>query len=111
VIYIYNKNTLTDQNIYLDNFRRLYEDAFPEPNEREEFSIILQRIAEKPIDDNPHTFIIRAYDERENSRQVTGGIIPDWYEGSPSIHLTYIVVAPEARGKKISNTLILIMEF
>jgi hypothetical protein len=106
MIYIYNQKTSSGFSGELETFRILYESAFPDPNEREEFKTILKRIAEKPYDDNPYTFIILTTSENKTGSVVSGGLIADWYEGCSAIHLTYLVVSPEFRGNKIGSALI-----
>ena len=105
--YIFDSATFNSSEALIDNFRKLYEEGFPDANEREEYPVILQRVKNKPSVFDPYTFLILACNSGfDKSNKVFGGIIADWYEHCKSIHLTYIVVSPEARGKQIGKLLI-----
>lgn len=86
-------------------FRKLYESGFPDPNEREEFETILNRVSGSKSTTEPHSVLIITTSD-ENSNEVTGGQIADWYEKSRCIHLTYIIIAENQRKKGIARTLI-----
>jgi len=104
--YIFDESTLAANEDHLLAFRQLFESAFPDDNEREDFSAITRRVVTEPIGDEPHTFIILSTEDSGFEVKVTGGLIADWYANCTAIHLTYIAVDPSARGKNIAKSLI-----
>jgi GNAT superfamily N-acetyltransferase len=84
----------------LESFRNLYKNGFPDPNERESFAGILERLKEK--DDKIRTSILIV----PQGETALGGIISDCYPSANALHLLYIIVSPEARGQGIAKKLI-----
>ena len=105
LIYIYNKETLQGKESLISEYLKIYEEGFPDANERENFDFILKRVSDTPLNSEPHTFIILSVDRNQN--ELYGGIIGDWYKDSETIHLTYIVVKSDARGKNTGKSLII----
>ena len=91
MICISNKNWAAYER-ELETFRAIYEQAFPDSNEREDFEDIVRRTA----DENafPKTLIVLAQNELG---EVCGGEIADWYPRSRAMEIIYIVVKESER--------------
>lgn len=89
-----------DRNHELINqFSVIYNQAFPDENEREELSSIYKRLEAKTV---PYSFIILDIIDE----QVLGGIILDVYVASQFLHLIYIVTDPKKRRQGIAKKLL-----
>ena len=87
--------------MFLDSFRKkIYEFAFPDPNEVEPFDKIEGRIF------NPEsalgTLVVLAIEDGE----VYGGLIADWYSGCRSIEIIYIAVSKEFTRRGLGSRLL-----
>lgn len=102
--YIFNSDTFSESGNLSESFRILYEKEFIDENEREDFDVIKKRIITKVSAFDPYSFIILSCNEANSI--VYGGLIGDWYENSKTIHLTYIVVNKDYRGKNIGRDLV-----
>lgn len=105
LIHIYNQSSFSGREKMMDSFLSLYLKGFPDPNEREEMDIILDRVTSPVTHDGPNTFIILAA-EASATEVVYGGIICDWYFNSRAIHLTYVVRDEAIRGSGVGRMLI-----
>lgn len=76
----------------LEAFKKIYERAFPDSNEREDWGAIVGRMAD--AERTPKTLIVLAQNERE---EVVGGEIADWYPRSRALEIIYIAVAEDER--------------
>lgn len=100
LILITDDMTAASHKALLDTFENLYNNGFPDADEREDFSMILERTcSEKEV---PRTAIVLYY--ALNTQQVLGGIVADWYSMG-FLHLTYIIVDPQARKRGIAKEL------
>ena len=98
--YLYDSNSLAKNAASVNRFRLLYENGFPDPNEREEFGVILNRVKGEKQSYEPHSVMVLIGNE------VAGGMIADWYAGSACLHLTYLIIDEKERGKGIARKLI-----
>ncbi len=80
-------------------FQSIYQEAFPDPNEREDWNDIRTRICQP--DAFPKTFVVFDKDAQPN-----GGLVADFYPQIGVIHLIYIAVSPKSRGQGIAKKLI-----
>lgn len=97
MIIIDSEDKLHKYQKYLEIFREIYFEAFPDEMEREEFSDILVRISE----DFPKTIIILSLE----SDEVLGGMIVDVYQNKV-FHLTYLITNQKFRGKGTAKYLV-----
>ncbi len=102
MLHISNNVSLIGNQEYINQFRDLYESAFPDPDEREDFERILDRVKGIRSIHDPNTFLILNI---VNNR-VVAGQIADWYQESKCIHLTYLVVEPEYRQHGIARRIL-----
>ena len=102
---IVDSNSYSEHVTLINSFKVLYDNAFPDINEREDFDVILQRVFGDKQPNEPHSILILTT-TTGNNPEVTGGLIADWYENSLAIHLIYIVTAEKYRGKGIAKKLI-----
>jgi GNAT superfamily N-acetyltransferase len=88
--------------ILLESFKELYDDGFPDEDEREDFALILDRV--RDVNEVPRSavFIYRA----AGGERALGGFVADWYGGIGALHLTYLIVDPRARKQGIAKKLI-----
>jgi GNAT superfamily N-acetyltransferase len=104
--YYYDLATNNNSNL-LNSFRAIYEDGFPDINEREDYDVILKRVTLQKQSKEPYTVIVLDTLETNNQeKEVTGGLIIDWYERSQTIHLIYLIVSENHRKKGIAKKLI-----
>ena len=82
------------------DFLPIYEEAFPDVNEREDWEDIKERCVNEIA--FPRTFILLFKEDDI----VQGGIISDYYPKSGVIHLIYIAIQKERRGSGIARKLI-----
>ncbi len=80
-------------------FQSIYQEAFPDPNEREDWKDIQTRICQP--DAFPKTFVL--FDDHT---EPNGGLVADFYPQSGVIHLIYIAVSKKSRGQGIAKKLI-----
>lgn len=99
-------NSHPDQasELELDSFIRLYENGFPNPDERENPEAWKSRITEKPRPPEPRTHLILAIDPDKG--KVMGGIIFEYYPASRCGLITYLIVDMEYRGRKVAKGLL-----
>ncbi len=91
----------TEQSDALRDFARgIYPEAFPNPDEREPFENILERIKDK--DAYPRTFAVLG---REDGALV-GAQIVDYYRDCCAAEVIYIAVDPSQRGKGYGKKLL-----
>jgi hypothetical protein len=86
----------------IKNFGDLYENGFPDPNEREIFSEITARINKKNND--MQTIIALCVNHEGNT--LLGGMIVECFKKVNALLLSYIIVSPLARKQGIANKLI-----
>ena len=97
---------ITDSKSYaqharcIDEFLPIYEEAFPDVNEREDWEDIKKRCSKNAA--FPRTFILLLKEDDV----VKGGIVSDYYPKSGVIHLIYIAIQKEWRGSGIARKLI-----
>ena len=80
-------------------FQSIYQEAFPDPDEREDWQDIQTRIC-RP-DAFPKTFVVFDHHTDPN-----GGLVADFYPHIGVIHLIYIAVSQKNRGQGIAKKLI-----
>jgi hypothetical protein len=96
---------LHDQKSYeayrsaVDVFQPIYVEAFPDDDEREDWLDIEERICNP--DSVPKTFLFF-----DKVQQPSAGIIADYYSSIGVVHLIYIAVRLEDRGKGIAKRII-----
>lgn len=95
------KNFTEETDIKLRAFKKIYLEAFPNPDEREDFENIMQRIFSKS-DTKLQTFCVLSLDENET---VNGGLITDWYKSCGALEIIYIATAPNCRRTGIGTSL------
>lgn len=84
-------------------FFKLYENNFPDVNEREDPQIITSRINRESREKfPPETTIVLAM----TGERVMGGTVLEYYPGCQSFLLTYILVDNEFRGQGVSRFLV-----
>lgn len=103
---IFNSASFAENEGHIVTYRHLFESAFSDINEREDFDAIAKRVKNVPVGDEPHSFIILSISQEESETKVIGGLVADWYDGCSAIHLTYIVVDQASRGNNIARILI-----
>lgn len=96
---IYNKLSYDEHLACIESFLPIYEEAFPDADEREEWEAIQARICDP--DAFPKTILF--FDQPKDP---SGGIIADIYSEIGVVHLIYIAVSKEKRGKGIASMLI-----
>lgn len=96
---IHNQQTYTKHQYCIAVFQVIYEEAFPDPNEREDWNDIEIRICEPNA--YPKTFIFF-----DNAASPNGGLVADYYPNIGVIHLIYIAVTKQNRGQGIAKKLI-----
>lgn len=101
---IFDESSCKSETDQLRKFETIYESGFPDRNERELFQDIINRVVGNKKPTEPHSIIVIKNDEKTD--EVCGGLIADWYEKSKSIHLTYLIIDDQFRGKSIANILI-----
>jgi hypothetical protein len=104
--FIFNSASYAENEGHILTYRHLFESAFPDINEREDFNAIVKRVTTEPAGEEPHSFIILSVSLEGSETKVNGGLIADWYDGCPAIHLTYIVVDDASRGRNVAKILI-----
>ncbi len=102
MIHILDQLSIIKHATLIDQFKDLYYSGFPDINEREELSIILDRIKGYRDVNDPNT-ILTLY-KLENV--VVAGQITDLYIESGCIHLTYLIVSPASRNKGIAKEIL-----
>ncbi len=96
---IYNITQYDTHQTCIENFQSIYQEAFPDPNEREDWNDIRTRICQP--DAFPKTFVVFDKDAQPN-----GGLVADFYPQIGVIHLIYIAVSPKSRGQGIAKKMI-----
>ena len=104
--FIFDSGSINENKNILESFEDIYITGFPDSDEREKFSDILDRISGLKNDADPNSIIILCITDGEKP-EVTGGLIADWYAKSQAIHLTYLIVNEKFRQQKIATKLIL----
>lgn len=102
MILIYDRATIDIHSELIGSFRDIYENGFPDADEREDFDGILQRTADE-LPGQPHTVIMIS---EANSSTAKGGLIADWYAGSRALHLTYLIVDERCRQQGVGWELV-----
>jgi len=101
IILIPNAHASEEHKILLESFEKLYSNGFPDDDEREDFALIMDRICNEA--EVPRSIIL-IFDSAED--EVPGGLVADWYRDIGALHLTYLIVDPEARKQGIAKKLI-----
>jgi ribosomal protein S18 acetylase RimI-like enzyme len=96
---IYNQTQYDTNQTCIESFQSIYQEAFPDPNEREDWNDIQTRICQP--DAFPKTFVVFDKDAQTN-----GGLVADFYPQIGVIHLIYIAVSKKSRGQGIAKKLI-----
>ena len=96
---IYNEANYSAHLTCIDAFLPIYEEAFPDADEREDWEDIKTRICQP--DAFPKTFLVF-----DNAEEPNGGLVADFYPQSGVIHLIYIAVSKKSRGQGIAKKLI-----
>ena len=96
---IYNQTQYDTNQTCIESFQSIYQEAFPDPNEREDWKDIQTRICQP--DAFPKTFVL--FDDHTKPN---GGLVADFYPQSGVIHLIYIAVSKKSRGQGIAKKLI-----
>jgi GNAT superfamily N-acetyltransferase len=96
---IYDQASYNDHLSCIEAFLPIYEEAFPDANEREDWKDIQLRIC----DPNAFPKTILFFD---NPLAPDGGLIADIYPEQGVVHLIYIAVAQNKRGNGIAKRLI-----
>lgn len=79
---------------------RIYLPAFPDPDEREAFTSILDRIG--ATEALPQSFVVLACREQT----VIGGIVCDWYVRTGALEVIYLAISASERKQGIARTLL-----
>ncbi len=86
------------------SFETIYNEAFPDADEREVFSDILDRASGLGQPHEPHTVIVLTPSNAAGGA-VAGGLVADWYAKSGALHIIYLAVDPAVRklgtGRKL----------
>jgi GNAT superfamily N-acetyltransferase len=96
---IHDQQTYTKHQACIAAFQAIYEQAFPDTHEREDWDDIKLRICQ--TDATPKTFVVF-----DNVSEPTAGLVADFYPSSGVVHLIYIAVSQQSRGKGIAKKLI-----
>ncbi|MEY3728136.1 MAG: hypothetical protein RL098_1608 [Bacteroidota bacterium] len=96
---IYDQASYNEHLSCIEAFLPIYEEAFPDANEREDWKDIQLRIC----DPNAFPKTILFFD---NPLAPNGGLIADIYPEQGVVHLIYIAVAQNKRGNGIAKRLI-----
>jgi GNAT superfamily N-acetyltransferase len=96
---IYNQTQYDTNQTCIESFQSIYQEAFPDPNEREDWKDIQTRICQP--DAFPKTFVLF-----DDYTEPNGGLVADFYPQSGIIHLIYIAVSKKSRGQGIAKKLI-----
>lgn len=98
MILIGSKSSIEVNKKKLEDFKKIYLEAFPDDAEREDFNEILYRVKNS---DFPKTVIILEVD----GESLIGGMIVDIYHNQ-IYHLIYLVTNPRFRGRGCAKKLI-----
>ena len=102
MIFIFDELTFNEHAAHIEGFASLYNESFPDPNERENIEAIFNRIKGLKDQRDPNTVLL-LYPLENN---LAAGQVIDWYKESQCIHLTYLVVAPNYRKKGIAKEIL-----
>ncbi len=102
MILIADKQAVEANGALLEAFDVLYTNGFPDPDERESFEGILQRVASAEA--VPRTAIVLHLDPATD--KLLGGVVADWYGEIGAIHLIYLIVDERVRRGGIARLLI-----
>ena len=94
---IHSSGELATSGRQVSHFKKLYEKSFPDPDEREDFELILTRISESTFRDDPKAFLVL-------SRH--GGMVVEYYFSSNAVLITYIAVGSDNRKKGEASLLL-----
>lgn len=94
---VYTAEGLVAAKSQVARFLKLYEQAFPDENEREDFQLITDRIETKQFTDDPKTFLVLVRN---------AGMVVEYYHSCRCILITYIVVAERYRKKGLARELL-----
>ena len=100
MIFISDSQSCQQNASSMAEFLPIYEEAFPDEDEREEWKDIQERCFNEFSE--PRTFILMTREAEE----ISGGIIADYYPKSGVFHLIYIAIKKNKRGKGIARKLI-----
>lgn len=97
---VFGEKACNDLSDKLDQFKLIYEEAFPKKEEREDFDAKIRerlKAGDKPQNENhPQTIAYLMYTDSQKQRMV-GGLIGDWYPKVGMMELIYMVVAKGLR--------------
>jgi len=94
---IYTPSQVFQFESEIKNFETLYNRLFPDPNEREDFSHIKNRLCTKKFSDDSKTFLIL---------EDFSGLLCEYYLSCRSIFITYIAIDEKSRGKGLAKKII-----
>lgn len=97
------KHNLEDNLQDMRSFdERIFVDAFPDPDEREDlFEQIVPRIAQN-VKSEPYSYCTLAKEDGK----VCAGVVADWYPSCNSLEIIYIAVAKDARRSGLGRTVL-----
>jgi GNAT superfamily N-acetyltransferase len=87
------------------SFVALYDETFTDPTEREDPCLWPERLWPEG-GARPHSHLVVAVDPGQESRDILGGCMFEYYANSRCGLISYLVVAPEQRGHGIARQLI-----
>lgn len=97
MIVLHKKSDLPKYISRIEGFERLYNNAFPDANEREDFDTILNRIETNKFDEDAKTFMVLSEH---------GGMVVEFYPSADSLLITYITVDENSRQKGAGSELL-----
>lgn len=102
-ILLHGDNSVRQYIAPLKRFKtEVYDKAFPDENERENFDVIIKRICGRKQISEPETLMVIAIE----NEMIVGCEIADIYKDCNVLEVIYIVVAPQARGRGIGRGLV-----
>ena len=97
---VFGEKACNDLSDKLDQFKLIYEEAFPKKEEREDFDAKIRerlKAGDKPQNENhPQTIAYLMYTDSQKQRMV-GGLIGDWYPKVQMLELIYMAVDKNLR--------------
>lgn len=94
MVVVFGEEGWEEKQALLDQFRPIYNDAFPIDNEREDFEKEIVPRLKDGVKGFPQTIAVLVTDD---GGQVAGGMISDWYPEAKSLEIIYLAVRKDAR--------------